>query len=109
MKKQIYTSEFKTRLVLEVMREERTISEIAAKNGINPNQLGNWKREFMQNAYRAFETTKQERETKAKERENAQKEAQMLKTIGQLTMERDFLKAVSEHIEGGGIRDRRLL
>ena len=109
MQKKVYTSEFKTRVVLEVLREERTISEIASENNLNPNQLGNWKREFLQNAYKAFETTKQERGAKAKERENAQEKAQMLKTIGQLTMERDFLKSVSEHIKDTGICDRRLL
>jgi transposase-like protein len=103
MKKRQYSSEFKVKIVLEVMRGERTLSEIAAANGLNPNQIGNWKREFSENAHRAFDTTKTERETRSKDRENAEKEAQMLKTIGQLTMERDFLKAVTEHTKDRGL------
>ena len=104
MQKRKYTSELKTRIVLEVLREERTLSEIAAENEINPNQIGNWKREFLANAHKAFDGAKDEQEARQKKRETAEKEAQMLKTIGQLTMERDFLKEATEYL-----KDRRLL
>jgi transposase-like protein len=38
-KKRQFTSEYKVKLVLEVLKEERTLGEIAAANEINPNQL----------------------------------------------------------------------
>jgi len=104
MQKRNYTSEFKVKLVLEVLREERTLGEIASANEINPNQLTRWKREFLELAPAVFEATKQEREQRKIETAMETERASMLKTIGQLTMERDYLIAAREKVA-----DRRLL
>ena len=40
-KRKAYTPEYKAKLVIEVLREEKTLSEIASREGINPKQLGN--------------------------------------------------------------------
>jgi transposase-like protein len=93
MQKRKFTSEFKVKLVLEVLREERTLHEIAAANEINPNQLGAWKKEFLAKAPDLFDTPKKEREERKAAAEAQSEKAAMLKTIGQLTMERDFLQA----------------
>ncbi len=87
-----YTPEFKTKVVLEVLQGERELGEIAAEYGINPNMLRNWKREFMDNASRAFDESRQAKQARRKEAELEKKQAQMLRTIGQLTLERDFLQ-----------------
>jgi transposase-like protein len=84
--------------VLEVLQEQLSLSEVAAGYGINPNQLATWKREFLERAPAIFDKTKQERSLRqAEEKFEADKE-QMLRTIGQLTMERDFLKAANDKI-----------
>ncbi|MCL1917924.1 MAG: transposase [Peptococcaceae bacterium] len=93
-KRRQYTSEFKVKVILEVLREEQTLGEIASKHEINPNQLATWKREFLEKAPKVFEESKNDREQRRIEREAAEKETRMLKTIGQLTMERDFLQAI---------------
>ena len=49
MTRTTYTAEYKTKLVLEVVREESRLEEIAAANEINPNMLRNWKQEFLRN------------------------------------------------------------
>jgi len=38
-KRRNFTSEFKVKVVLEMLREERTLGEIASEYEINPNQL----------------------------------------------------------------------
>ena len=38
-----YSSTFKAQVVHEVLREERTIGQIAAEHGVHPNQLSKWK------------------------------------------------------------------
>lgn len=63
-----FTAEFKTKLVLEVLREEKQIGEITTENGLSPNQLRNWKNEFLENAPKVFSETKQEKELRHKER-----------------------------------------
>lgn len=88
-----YTAQYKTRIVLEVLQEEKELGEIAAENGLNPNMIRNWKREFLENASKVFEDRhKAEKETKKKEEAQRKEVARMLKTIGQLTLERDFLQ-----------------
>ena len=88
-----YTAQYKTRIVLEVLQGEKEIGEIAAENNLNPNMVRNWKREFLENASAAFESPcKSEKEAKKKAEAQRKEVAQMLKTIGQLTLERDFLQ-----------------
>jgi len=40
MQKRTFTPEFKTKVVLEVLKEEKTLSEIASYYEIHPNLLG---------------------------------------------------------------------
>lgn len=101
MGKRKFTAEYKTELVLEVLRGERELGVIASENQINPNQLRAWKASFIEKASQVFEKSKSAKEAKKREQEVfAEKEA-MLKTIGQLTLERDFLmKEAHERSKG---------
>ena len=93
MARTTYSAQFKTKLVLEVLKEEKELGTIASENGINPNMLRNWKREFLENASTVFENPKKvEKEARRKEESLKKETDQMLKTIGQLTLERDFLQ-----------------
>ncbi len=89
-----YTSEFKAKIVLEVLQGDRELGEIATDNNLNPNMLRTWKAEFVKNANRVFNQSQSEKEIRRKEAELEQERDKMLKTIGQLTMERDFLQDV---------------
>lgn len=40
-----FTGGFKAKVVLEIFKEEKSISQLAAEYGVHPNQLTNWKRE----------------------------------------------------------------
>jgi|GEM_PF-4974131 len=40
----------KAKIVLEVLREEKTLNEIAAEYEIHPNMVSRWKAEFINNA-----------------------------------------------------------
>lgn len=71
MTRKTYTAEYKTKLVLEAIREESRLEEIAAANEINPNMLRNWKQEFLKNASSVFS----QKESKAAKRAEQKKEA----------------------------------
>ncbi len=45
MKRRKYTPDFKRKVVLEAMRGDETARSIAARHGVNPNQVGKWKTE----------------------------------------------------------------
>ena len=51
-----------------------------------------WKQEFLQNARRAFDSDSEQKAAQRKEAHLKRKNDQMLKTIGQLTLERDSLQ-----------------
>ena len=90
MSRKNYTPEYNAKLVIQVLRGEKERNEIAAEQGINPNMLRRWQTEFLSNASRAFNETRQAKEARRKEEALKKEQAQMLKTIGQLTLERDF-------------------
>lgn len=53
-KRRTFTPEQKAKIVIEVLSENQTLTEIAAKYEIHPNQLTRWKTEFLKNAGRVF-------------------------------------------------------
>ncbi len=106
MGKRKFTAEFKAKIVLEVLSGERELGEIAAEHQINPNQLRTWKAAFLEKAPMLFEESKAAKEAARRTDEAAQEKAAMLKTIGQLTLERDFLMAQA-HERNKGVSLRR--
>ena len=50
-KRRRFTAKFKTRVVMEAFRGDRTVQAIAAKHEVHPNQVSVWKRQA-QGAYR---------------------------------------------------------
>ena len=85
-----YSTQLKTKLVLEVLKEEKTLSEIASANNINPKNLQNWKKIFLENAEVAMEPAKAVKEYKD---ENAKLQAKIdeyAKKVGELTLEKDW-------------------
>jgi transposase-like protein len=99
-KRRQFTAEFKTKIVLEILKEEKQIGELAAENGLSPNQLRNWKKEFLENAPKVFSESKQEKEIRAKEREMDEERTELMAKVGQLTIENDWLKKKSRQVLG---------
>ena len=91
-RKSLYSPEFKSKIVLELLQGEKELNQIAADNNLNPNMIRTWRKEFLANASRVFSESRIEKESRRKEEALEKQRTQMLKTIGQLTLERDFLQ-----------------
>ena len=91
-----FTPEFKAKTVIEILQGLNTPSEIGARERISPKQLGNWKLEFIENAHRAFSSTRDQKTARKAEQDAAERERALKETIGQLVFERDWLKKKSE-------------
>jgi len=105
MGKRKFSAETKAKAVLEVLREEKQLGEVAAAYGVSPNQLRNWKKEFLDNATRVFDENKREQEIRRRENEMDQERDALYRTIGQVTFERDFLKKKGREIWGDEFLD----
>jgi len=87
-----YSAELKTKLVLEVLKEERTLVEIASANKITPKNLQNWKKLFLENAVLAMEPSKAVKEYKNEITKLNTTVDEYAKKVGQLTIEKDWLQ-----------------
>ncbi|WP_366922096.1 IS3 family transposase [Metallumcola ferriviriculae] len=87
-----FTAEFKTKIVLELLKEEKQIGELAAEHELSPNQLRNWKKDFLENAPQVFSQSKQEKELRAQEKALDEERTELMAKVGQLTIENDWLK-----------------
>ena len=81
-----FSAEFKAKVALEAIRGERTISELATKHQLHPNQITHWKRQGVENLARAFDDRAADAQV-GREAEVTKLQAK----IGQLVVERDFL------------------
>jgi putative transposase len=91
-KKTRYSTELKTKLVLEVIKGEKTLNEIASANSIIPKNLQNWKATFLANAELAMEPSKAVKEYKDENRELHAKIDEYARVVGKITVERDWLQ-----------------
>jgi transposase len=92
-KRNRYTSEFKTKVVLEVLQERHTVNEIAVKYEVSPVMISRWKSEFMERVSTVFD--KKTGETDKMKKEYESKQEHLEKLVGQLTVEVDWLKKKS--------------
>jgi transposase-like protein len=84
-----FSADFKTKVVVEALRERDTVEAIARKYELHPNQITTWKKEFLENASAAF--TSDEDRSEEKKQVEAEKE-RLYSQIGQLKVELDWLK-----------------
>lgn len=97
-RKSKYDSAFKTKVVLDALKEKETLSDLAKKYGIAPKQITLWKQEFLAKSASVFD----DGETENKEIKKLQSERdRLLKKVGQLTVEVDFF---AEACERAGLR-----
>ena len=87
MSRRKFTSKFKTKVVLEALKEKSSLTDLAQRFSIHPQQISNWKREFLNGAEDVFGGSK-----KTQKSEKEQREEQLLKIIGQQKVDIDFLK-----------------
>ena len=90
-KRRTFTAAFKARVAKEALRGDKTVRQIATKHRVHPNQVSQWKRKASEGLVQLFErgakTGRDEREAEIRK---------LHEKIGQLVVERDFLKRAWE-------------
>ena len=82
-----FDAAFKAKVAIEALRERETLSGLAVKYDLHPNQISQWKQDFLEKSSQVFD---QKRPTTSSEPEVDINK--LYAKIGELQMERDFLK-----------------
>ncbi len=89
-KRRVYSSKFKAKVALDAIRERETLAELASKHELHANQISKWKQVVVRNMEEAFE------KKRGRQAEVDQELIDRLyRQIGQLQVERDWLKKKS--------------
>jgi transposase len=84
-----FTAEFKAKIAIEAIKELKTTSELAQQYQVHPNQITQWKKEFLSNASKVFDAGKTESDQIDKLRKEKE---ELIQQIGQLTVDNNWLK-----------------
>jgi len=84
-----FSADFKAKVVLEALKEQSTMEDLARKYELHPNQIHIWKKEFLNNASLVFSSGERQMEDKKLQEEEREK---LYAQIGQQKVEIDWLK-----------------
>lgn len=83
-----YSAEFKLKAVLEILKGEKTASQLSGELEVHPLVLAEWKKRFKESAAQIFEKPRKA----SKVREEEKEKAELFEQIGKLKMEIEWLK-----------------
>lgn len=89
-KRRRFSAQFKAKVAVEAVREQKTIAQLASHYQVHPNQIGEWKKQLLQGAEELFAGR---RDRAAQDHEALT--AQLYEQIGKLKVELDWLKKKS--------------
>lgn len=98
-KKKHYTAEFKAQVVREILKEEKTVSQLSAEYGIHSSQLYKWRDQAVAGLPSLF--NEQAEKHQAEKEAEWQKEREALYAeIGRLTTEKTWVEKKSRTLFG---------
>jgi len=89
-----YSSEFKTKVVIEALKELQPLSEVAIKHELQRTMLSNWRQQALDHLNNMFKDKSDRVDKKVLEQEELINE--LYKQIGQLKVENEWLKKKSD-------------
>ena len=103
-KRTTYSPAFKTKLVLELLKNEQTLSQISSTYNVTPQNLTNWKKIFLANAEIAMEPSKAVKVYKEELAAVTEQNTQLTQIVGKMTVEKEWLE---KKLKSLGLSDRR--
>ena len=92
-----YDTAFKVKVALEAAKDQMTLQELAQKYEVTPGQISAWKKQLVEGATELFERPNKKLK---REQQTEEERDRLLKTVGQLTVENEFLKKKYRQLYG---------
>ena len=86
-KRQRRSAEFKFRIALEALKEQKTFSQLASEYEVHPTQITQWKKQLLESGSSLFG-----QQRAREQQEQTAREAELFEQIGRLKMELEWLK-----------------
>ena len=102
MPKKQWSPQEKLQIVLESLKEERLISDIASEYGVHANVIHRLKKELLSSADKVFASSKEARAVARDKRQQEETIDNLYEQVGRLTTQLEWLKKKS-----GGILPRK--
>jgi len=80
-----FSSEFKSKVSIEAIKEQKTVADLALQYEIHPTQIQQWKKQFLENASLVF----QDKKASVKD---VDQESKLYEQIGKLQVQNEWLK-----------------
>ena len=87
-----FTPEFKARIVLEMLTEQKSAAQASREYGIKDSVLSRWKQEFIERSPQLFEGAGSQYD------DSEQRIAELERMVGRLAMELEMAKKVSKYL-----------
>lgn len=89
-----YSAAFKAKVALEAVKGERSLSELASKYEVHPNQIGQWRKALLAGLPEVFSDKRRKQDE-----DTEQEKTRLYEEIGRLKVELDWLKKKAEQLE----------
>jgi len=90
-----HSDDFKARVALAAVKEQKTVNELAGQFGVHTSQVQEWKRRLLEGAKDLFSGSKERKQRTADEPNTAE----LFEQIGRLKMELEWLKKKAARLE----------
>ena len=90
--KMSYSAEFKAKVAIDAIKEDKTVSEIASEKQVDPKSVRDWKEELIENSKVIFDRSKEILPYKDELKKKDKEIEELYKQIGQLTVEVNWAK-----------------
>ena len=93
MAKKKFTADFKAKVAIEAVKNNKTINELTTEFEVHPSQIQNWKKQLLDGSKELFSGKKEKREESVIEERD-----RLYAQVGKLAVELDWLKKKTGHL-----------